>query len=193
MLKKKERGEWGYLKYRRTVLTMEFIGVLAAAILIFVVGVVINKGESANFFTVVSILGVLPGAKLLVLMIVVYPHKRIGTEEKSFLDGLLQENDRIFYDVVFTSSERPMHLDAVIVTGHQIIGYTTQKRDNLGKIEEYFKKELSLRKLDLVCFFTDSGKALTNRFRMRGENEELTEKQARDRESIFELIRTSIV
>ncbi|MCR5584640.1 MAG: hypothetical protein K6F63_04295 [Lachnospiraceae bacterium] len=193
MLKKKERGEWGYLKYRRTSLTLMFFGVLAAAAAIFVIGLALNKWETTNIFTVVAILGVLPAAKILVLMIVVYPHKAINEEEKIFLDGLLQEEDKIFYDAVFTSSERSMHLDAIFVTGHQIIGYTSDKKDKIDKIEAYFKNEMNLRKLDHTVFITNSDKTLANRFKMRSANEELSGKQQRDRENILEFIKVSIV
>ncbi len=192
-LNKKERGEYGYLKYRKTVLTIGLIGVIAASVLIFVVGLLLNKGETANLFTIVSILGVLPGAKFLVLLIVVFPHKSMKEEEKTFLDSLLKANDRIFYDVVFTSKERPMHLDAIIVTGHQIIGYTTSEKDKLDKIESYFKNELGIRNIDFVCFLTASDKTLASRFKMRGDGEEISEKQAKDRETVTDFIRTAIV
>ena len=144
MLKKKERGEWGYLKYRKASLTLMFLGVVIAAVAIFIIGLALNKWETSNIFTVVAVLGVLPAAKILVLMIVVCPHKGMGDEEKSFIDGLTTEDDKVFYDAVFTSKERPMHLDAIIVTGHQIIGYTTQKKDKIDKIDSYYKNELEL-------------------------------------------------
>ena len=150
-IQKKERGEYGYLKYKKTVLTLGFFGVLIASLLIFVVGYILNKGQIANLFSIVAVLGVLPGAKFLVLLIVLLPHRSMGEEEKALLDGLLKENDVIFYDAVFTSKERPMHLDAVIVTGHQIIGYSTCEKDRLDRTEDYFKNELSIRKLDHVC------------------------------------------
>ncbi len=193
MLKKKERGEHGYLKYKKTVLTLGLIGVLAASVGIFILGLALNKWEVRNIFSVVAVLGVLPGAKLLTLLIVITPHKSMDDKEKAFIDGLLRENDLVFYDAVFTSSERPMHLDAIILTGHQIIGYTTQKKDKLDKIEAYFKHECEIRKLDMVCFLTDTEKALSNRFLMCGTDEVLSEKEAAERNAAYEFIRTAIV
>jgi hypothetical protein len=193
MLKKKERGEWGYLKYRKISLTILFLVILVVAGGIFVLGLALNKWEVTNIFTVVAILGVLPAAKCLVLMIVVCPHRSINEEEKVFLDGLLRDGDRIFYDAVFTSSERSMHLDAIYVTGHQIIGYTSDKKDRVDRIEAYFKNEMNLRKLDHTVFITNSDKALANRFKMRSANEEISEKQQKDRTTILEFIKVSIV
>ncbi len=193
MLKKKERGEYGYLKYKKTVLTLGFVGVLAASLGIFFLGLVLNKWETANLFTIVAILGVLPGAKMLTLLVVVLPHRSMDEKEKAMIDGLLQKDDAVFYDAVFTSKERPMHLDAIVVTGHQIIGYTTDKKDKIQKTEEYFKKECELRKADFVCFVTDSEKNFVNRFRMRNEDETLSEKQAVQRDMVLEFIRTAIV
>ncbi len=193
MLNKKEKGEFGYLKYKKTVLILGFLGVLLASVGIFVLGLALNKWEARNLFTVISILGVLPGAKILTLLIVVFPNKCISGEEKSFIEGLLKTGDIVFYDPVFTSRERPMHLDAIVVTGHQIIGYSTQKKDKLDKTESYFKTECENRKLDHVCFLTDSAKALSNRFRMRSDEETLTEKQQADRNGVLEFIRTAIV
>ncbi len=193
MLNKKEKGEFGYLKYKKTVLILGFLGVLLASVGIFVLGLALNKWEARNLFTVISILGVLPGAKILTLLIVVFPNKCISEEEKSFIEGLLKTGDIVFYDPVFTSRERPMHLDVIVVTGHQIIGYSTQKKDKLDKTERYFKTECENRKLDHVCFLTDSAKALSNRFRMRSDEEMLTEKQQADRNGVLEFIRTAIV
>ncbi len=193
MLKKKDRGEYGYLRYRKTTLTFGLFGVLLASLAIFFTGLLVNDWEKANFFTIVSILGVLPGAKLLTLLIVLFPHKQIKEDEKAFLDGLVRDNDKVFYDVVFTSKESPMHLDAIIVTEHQIVGYTTENKDKIDKTEQYFKNELNIRKLDYVCFLTKSEQVLKSRLDRRGETGALSEKQAHDQQTVVDFIRTAIV
>ena len=38
------------------------------------------------------------------------------------------------------SAEKIMHLDCIYITQHQVIGYTSRKKDNLKAIEEYLKK-----------------------------------------------------
>ncbi len=204
-MKSLERGEYGYLKQRKTRLWLLFLGTVALGVLIFLSGLAVQdhilktgeealrkaaeEGNISKIFTVLAILMVLPAAKTLVLIIVTFPYRCMDSEEKAFIDGVIAENDTVFYDAVFTSKERPMHLDAVIVTGHQVVGYTARKGDNVSKIEEYYKKEFELRHLDFVCFVTDSEKALVNRMKLRNPDEE----PSKDRGEVLEFIRTSVV
>ncbi len=193
MLSKKDKGEYGYLRYKKTILILFLIGIIMVSIGIFVLGLLLNKMESRNIFTVASILGVLPAAKMITLLVVVLPNREIDREERDFIDTLMKRDDIVLYDVVFTSSERPMHLDAVVLTGHQLIGLSTQKRDKLDKTEEYFKHEFEIRKLDYVCFLTDSKDTFKNRFKLRSDAEELTEAQAATRNNVLDFFRAAIV
>lgn len=192
-MKKLERGEKGYLKQRKTGLYLHLAILIVIAILIFIVGLLLNKGDKANIFTVAAVLMVLPAAKTFVLLVVYFPYHEMNADDRNFVEGLIKPGDTVFYDAVFTSSETKMHLDAIIVTGHQVIGYTGRKKDDISKIDRYFKNEFLKRQLSYVCYITDSKKSLENRIKMRSVSEELSEKQAAEKEEVVSLIRTQIV
>ncbi len=198
---KLERGEYGYLAQRRRNGILLFCGIVIGAIAILFLGLALNKWEITNIFTVASIVMVLPATKVLIPIVVIAPFKGISREEYNKISELKGANDSLYVDVCFTSGSEftPMHLDAIYVQNHQIIGYLgdnkqkkakADKRTNPDKVKEYFKKELEARQLKMVFFLADSEKSLKNRMSMRGEDEE---GKTADRLEAEEFIKTAIV
>ncbi len=166
---KLEKGAYGYLKNKKKDALMHTILMVVIGIAIFVIGLLLNKMETTNIFTVLAFLMVLPAAKSFVNVIVLFPYKSIDVETKQRLEKYAREKDIILYDVVFTSSERIMHLDCIYITGHQIIGYTSRKKDNLKVIEDYLKKELKSRCISFSVYFATEEKQIRDRMKLRGE------------------------
>ncbi len=198
---KLERGAYGYLAQRRKKGIILFFSIVIGAIAILFLGLALNKWEITNIFTVAAIVMVLPATKVLIPIIVIAPFKGISKEEYEKLAALKGANDSLYVDVCFTSGSEftPMHLDAVYVQNHQIIGYLrdmkqkdekTKKRTNPDKVRDYFKKELEARQLNMVFFLADSEKSLKNRMSMKGEDEE---GKPADRLEAEEFIKTAIV
>ena len=96
----------------------------------------------------------------------------MSEERKTELDGYKKGRDEMLYDLVFTSTERVMHLDCVYITGSQIIGYTEHKRDNVKKMEEYLKRELEIRQIVYHVYIATDKKQLEKRMALRSENEQ---------------------
>ncbi|MBO5353428.1 MAG: hypothetical protein J6A77_09040 [Lachnospiraceae bacterium] len=170
--KKLERGEYGYLQQRKQKALSGTILMVLIGIAIFVVGLLLNKMETANIFTVIAVCMVMPAAKYFVSYVVLFPYKPMSLETKERLESYARENDTILYDVVFTSPEKVMHLDCVYVTGHQVIGYTSRRKDNTKVIQEYLKKELQIRGLKYAVYLAAEEKQIMDRMKLRGEENE---------------------
>ena len=189
-IQKPERGQYGYLKVKKQkALTGTFLMVLIGVV-IFVVGLLLNKMETTNVFTVIAICMVMPAAKYFVSYVVLFPYHPIDAETKKRLDSYAKEGDTMLYDVVFTSSEKVMHLDCIYVTGHQIIGYTSRAKDKVQVMQEYLKKELKLRCLSYSVFLATEEKQIADRMKLRGEE---AENNAEAKEEVLSMLRTFTV
>lgn len=191
--KKIQKGEFGYLKNKKVRQTLYLLALLLVAVAIFILGLALNKWQARNIFTIVAILMILPITRVFVSLVILIPYKNITDEDKNVIEGLKRENDELFYNLVFTSSEHVMHLDALLVTGHQAVGLFRDKKGKREKTEEYFKKEFSARHLDFVYYQAPDLKSFESRLKKRSDNEVLSEKQAADRKEVLEMIRTATV
>ncbi|MGN0505780.1 MAG: hypothetical protein ACI4FZ_04420 [Lachnospiraceae bacterium] len=169
---KAERGEYGYLKLRKKQALCHTLLMAGIGVVIFLLGLLLNKMEATNIFTVAAVLMVLPAAKSLVAVIVLAPYRETKKEDKERLDTYAMSGDTILYDVVFTSSEKVMHLTQVYVTGHQIIGISLRQKDDLKAATEYLEKELKARCLSYVVFLTKEESALKKRMALRKQETE---------------------
>lgn len=190
---KPQKGEFGYLKYRKTRSLLHLIILVLTAVGIFVLGLALNKWEATNIFTILAIVMVLPAARVFVSLVILIPYKQSDEEIKNMAEKYKREDDDLLLDVVFTSSEHVMHLDALLVSGHQAVGLYTATKGKPEKIEEYFKKEFAARKLDFIYYQAPSAAAFESRLKRRGDSEILSEKQAQDRKEFMEMIKTAIV
>ena len=188
---KLERGEYGYFKQRKQRALFGTILMVLIGVAIFIVGLLLNKMEATNLFTVIAVCMVMPAAKYFVSYVVLFPYKPISEETKERLASYARENDAVLYDVVFTSSEKVMHLDCIYVTGHQIIGYTSRKKDNIAVIQEYFKKELKIRHLSYAVYLATEEKQIKDRMKLRSE--ETAEANAEVKEEVISMLKVFIV
>ncbi len=177
---KLEKGAYGYLKSKKKDALLHTLLMAGIGVAIFVIGLLLNKMEVANIFTVFAFLMVLPAAKSFVTVIVLFPYQAISQEKKNSLEQYAREQDVVLYDVVFTSAEKIMHLDCIYITEHQVIGYKSRKKDNLKVMQEYLQKELKSRCLDVKVYLATEEKQVKDRMRLRGKedrpvNEEVVE------------------
>ena len=188
---KLERGEYGYLKQRKNKALFGTFLMVLIGFAIFGIGLLLNKMETANVFTVAAICMVIPAAKFFVSYVVLFPYQPISLEVKERLAGYAKNGDTVLYDVVFTSSEKVMHLDCIYVTGHQIIGYTSRAKDNVQIIQEYLKKECKLRGISYTVYIVTQEKQITDRMKLRGE--ESADVNTEAKEEVLSMLRTFTV
>ena len=188
---KLERGEYGYLKQRKNRALLGTVLMVLIGFAIFGIGLLLNKMETANLLTVAAVCMVLPAAKFFVSYVVLFPYQPTSLETKERLASYAKKGDTILYDVVFTSSEKIMHLDCIYVTGHQIIGYTSREKDNVQIIQEYLKKECKLRGISYAVHIVTQEKQITDRMKLRGE--ENAELNTEAKEEVLSMLRTFTV
>ena len=127
-----EKGQPGYVKARKQKYLLGAVVEFAIVIAIFVTGY-IQTGSRLNLLTVVAVVGCLPAAKMLVEFITMAPYKSIEElEEKAPL--ILKA-----YDMIITSSQKIMPLDAVVVSGHIVCGYASNPKTDETALARHIK------------------------------------------------------
>lgn len=116
-----EKGSYGYIKDKRTKLIMWLFLDIAVAVAIFIIGLMLNDFSNANIFTVVAMLFTLPGAKILVSLIVVFPYKGLSDEIHKQIAKKTNNSEAVLYDLVLTSPEKVMYIKSVAITNDEYI------------------------------------------------------------------------
>lgn len=162
---KLHKGEHGYINYRKKAqLLMTFFYILIG-ILIFIIGLLLNKFESSNIFTVIAILMVIPAAKRFVNYIVFFPFKSVDNAlyQKAFSQK--QEGDTFYTDVVFTSPDKIMFLSFLTIAGNQVIGLLGNEKQNETYIIEYLENGIKKRELPYKLIITKNIDEFINKYK----------------------------
>lgn len=156
-MKRVQKGTPGYLDYKKKVeiiRTVIYFGIVAA---IFFLGY-FQTGTRLNLLTVVAILGVLPSAKALVGVIARFPYKSISADTAADIASKT-EHLTVCYDMVITSEEKIMPVDCIVISGHNIFGYTHYKKVDLNQLTKHIRKILELN------HFTGMGIKILNEYK----------------------------
>lgn len=134
------KGQPGYVKARKQKYLLGAVVEFAVVIAIFVTGY-IQTGSRLNLLTVVAVVGCLPAAKMLVEFITMAPYQSV--EEAKYRE--LEEKAPLIlkaYDMIITSSQKVMPLDAVAVSGHVVCGYAGNPKTDEAALEKHIKEIL---------------------------------------------------
>ena len=115
VMKKYERGEYGYvssLKKRKLILSL---CLFALSITLVIVGYIISGKTRESVLTVIGIVSVLPAAKVLVGYIILFPYKTFSKSEYEIIKEF-DVNNYALYDFVMSSSEKIMNIYALVPT-----------------------------------------------------------------------------
>lgn len=115
------KGSYGYIKNKRKKLMLWLILDIAVAVGIFVLGLFLNKFSNKNIFTIIAMLFTLPGAKLLVSLVVVFPYKGFSKEVYYKVNKIIKDSDAVLYDLVLTSPERVMYIKSMAITKDEYV------------------------------------------------------------------------
>lgn len=128
---------FGYIKKQKKVNLIWLLVFVLIGVAIFVCGYLLTHTR-ANIFTVIAVLMVLPAAKRIVTLIVMFPRKSVERERYDRMAQVAGE-DILFTDYVFTSSEKIVHLDFLLIRNGNVLGVTAPSRQDT----EYMKKYLT--------------------------------------------------
>ena len=131
-----EKGNLGYIKDRKKVSVFWLILCILVGVAIFVAGYYLNNKTRANVFTVVAILMVLPAAKRVIALIVLLRKK--GTSKERF-DAICQAAPEALVkaDYVFTSTDKIMHLDILVIRNGFVLGVIAPSRQDVRYLKKY--------------------------------------------------------
>ena len=142
------KGNAGYIRTRKRKILIKTIlefGIVAALLILGI----IETGTRQNLLTVVAVLGCLPASKALVELIMVLPHRSIAEEMATEIDLNANLLTRA-YDMVFTSEKIIMPVEAVVISGNTICGYSSNAKVDMNMIAKHLKQYLHANRFDKV-------------------------------------------
>lgn len=146
-MKKRKKGEYGYRNSMKRGRLFK-IGILAAFILAQLGARYLTDSTALkNILTVMAVITVIPAANLAAPYIAVWPfrtsseefHKRLLPYEKKFT---------VLYDLVLTTKDDVLPMDAIIVHPTGIYAYCTNKKADASRAEKALNEILSAQRLD---------------------------------------------
>ncbi len=139
-MKKKIKGQYGYLTYQRRVELIKTLLLFAIALSVFIIGY-INTGKKENLFTVISILGMLPACRNAVTCFMFYRYHGGKSNEMERIQEHAGDAG-IFFDSVITTTSKSYPVYAFTCVKGNIIGYSNISAAD-GKIVEKHLKDFS--------------------------------------------------
>lgn len=142
------KGDAGYIRARKRKILLKTILEFGIVIALLILGIV-ETGSRQNLLTVVAVLGCLPASKALVEFIMMLPHHSIAEEMAAEIDLNAELLTRA-YDMVFTSEKIIMPVEAIVISGNTICGYSSNAKVDMNFIAKHLKQYLNTNKFDKV-------------------------------------------
>ena len=170
MKNKVQKGQFGYLSYKKKWTTIITIVMFAVSIALYIAGYVTTK-TNANMLTVVAVLGCLPASKSAVSMIMFLKAKGCSEEDKEAVEKEIGSLDG-YYDLYFTGYSKNFPTDHLVVTKNSILAYSADKKIAEKDFNEHMKDILNKEHIQdiTVKLFTDRDKYV-NRLKELNQSE----------------------
>jgi len=137
------KGTNGYIRAKKRKLLLLIAGIVCLSAALFLVGWK-TTGTKKNLLTVLAVLGVLPGAKAIVSLVLFLPYRSLDSSVYADISAATAGEGHLYSDLVFTSERSVMHLDSLWLCGTELVGLSLSGR---GKetIVEYVTESLKKR------------------------------------------------
>ena len=132
--------EKGYLSNRKKKLFMNVALNVVAAVIIFIVGLFLNKMQPRNIFSVLALLFILPVGRSLATLFILLPFKELKNDKLVKVENSIEGKGVLLYSPVFTSPEHVMHLDLIAVFNGRMLGYKQKMGTSVRNEYDYKKK-----------------------------------------------------
>ena len=127
--------EPGYIDRQKVFQGVMLLLFVAVGFALFLIGFIVTKTR-ANVFTVLGILMVLPAAKRVIALVVMLPRHSVKKERVERMEAALGGEAVLLTDYVFTSSDKIMSLDFVIIHNRRVIGICPENNGQPGERQE---------------------------------------------------------
>lgn len=137
MKTKLAKGTYGYLDRNKVSAWKKSALMLSVPVVIFIAAWIVN-GTRNNVMTVVSIVGCLPGCNQVVRAIMASRYHSI--EKKLYEETEAARGERLaLYENVFTSYEKNYYVDCVVISGREVVGYSSDEKTDTAKAAEHIR------------------------------------------------------
>lgn len=131
--------EFGYIRSQKKFQALMLLLYIAIGVGLFLTGFLIT-GTRANLFTVLGILMALPAAKRVIALVVMVPRQSVGKERYDKMKSVLSGDSALLTDYVFTSTEKIMNLDFVVIYRKNVIGILGRDGQDIKYMTDYLQK-----------------------------------------------------
>ena len=208
------KGSYQYIERKKKAYILKTLLYVGIGLAIYVLGLCLNKFQSNNIFTVLAILMVLPAAKALVAIAVFWPFHSVPYERIHRVYEILKENfteiapeetvmlqpdaieDKLnlYFDMVYTSSEKVMNLDVLVVTTTRILGLMGREKQKLSYLQTHMQDSIANRGLSFGVKIYDKEEAFLKALKeLKPEHPETGSNNKKDRDDAIEFIEAIIV
>ncbi|MGN0327824.1 MAG: hypothetical protein ACI4D4_02460 [Lachnospira sp.] len=167
-MKKTEKGNYGYLGYKKKLNLIMTIAAFAVVLTVLVLGIIIFKSKT-NYMTVLSVVLVLPAAKIAVSYFVLIPHKICPKE----LHEAVENNKGSLlsvYDVVVSNSKSPIGICAMVISDSNIAALTLDNKADKKMFETSLKEFMKNDKLNVNVTLYNDESTFLKRVKNMSEN-----------------------
>lgn len=184
---KVEKGNPGYISGRKKVDAIWLLAFVLLGVVIFLIGYFVTHTR-ANIFTVMAVLLVLPGAKRIVALFVMLPRKSVSHERYGKISDVMGEGT-LYADYVFTSTEKIMHLDFLLVKNGNVLAVVAPSKQDVAYMKKYLTDCIHKVASDVHVKFFDTDEELLKQL------ERLTQvaTEPKKEEALLEFLYASIV
>ena len=131
-----DKCELGYIAKKKKISFLWLMVSVLIGVAIFLIGYFWTHTR-ANIFTVFAVLLVLPAAKRVVNLVVMLPKKGVSAERYARMEKEAGEAV-ILTDYVFSSTEKIMHLDFVVLKNCNVIAVVAGSEQDVEYMKKYF-------------------------------------------------------
>lgn len=142
------KGKPGYIKRRKRETITKTVAEFGIVLALLILGYMQTKTKM-NLLTVIAILGCLPASKALVEVIMIMPHQSIDQNKANEIIEKSQALTTVF-DTVFTSEKQVMPVDALVISGMTVCGYSSSEKLDLAFTVKHLKQLLNQNGMEKV-------------------------------------------
>ena len=139
-MKKCEKGTPGYLEYKKKVEIIRTVVYFLLVAAVYLLGYS-QTHTNKNLLTVVAVVGCLPACKALVGVITRLPYPSINPKRAEEVRALSPHMTSVF-DLVVTSRDKIMPIDALVISGNKVFGHQTGKKADPQYTEKHIRSIL---------------------------------------------------
>ena len=191
-------GDYGYIRREKKKRLLVTLGLFVLPAIVFIVGLVLADGNKSNIFTVVAVVGCLPGCRAAVGFIMMVMQKPV---DKAVYDAIEAKKGKLLmgYEMYITQEKSSLMIEAAAFCGEEIACYTTRAKDQ-KQIEDcttYLNKIIRANGYKCHVKIFDREKAFLERLDSLNRNYDELEKSASENfkpdERYPDLSRTELV